>query len=278
MSRGNHDEAMSQLIAMGFDANQARESLNAHNGNLEFAVNHLLMGAGGGYSNHDPPVSYVQFHSSSSGDNASTVVGPISQYSIDNGRSACTCIALTAASMFFTTLDVTPDLLHNMILQGIQTYEQISNHDATVEHLSAEEVLQSHSSLFPLKSLGVRQGMLTNDDQSNHPLSLLVLLQSIEKERPDHDSWLVVLMTKTPETVLLCLPPKNSHGTFWLLDSHPRPQFRLDSAYAKPHSSLEELVSSLKQIFVATDLGPDISEMMAMMYNSFDLYPLKLET
>jgi hypothetical protein len=162
-----------------------------------------------------------------------------------------------------------------MITQGVATYEQLSA-SSPVEHLSAEELLEKEGSrdFFSVRSIGIWQGVLS--DQLHHPMGLKVLLDVIREEQP-RDQWMTVLLTKTPETVLLCFPPKiGPNSAFWLIDSHPRPQFGVDSAYAKLHDSLDGLWMSLQAIFPTTDLGPDIPEMMATMYNSFDLYPLLL--
>jgi hypothetical protein len=142
--------------------------------------------------------------------------------------------------------------------------------------LSAEEVLQQEQGklLFPVQSIGasIRQGVLSNDP--DHPLGLKSLLEGLRQEQ--YSEWMVILMTKTPETVLLCFPPNSvSPSSYWLIDSHPRPQLGVDTAYAKIHPDLTSLYLSLQAIFPCTDLGPDVSEMMAVMYNSFDLYPLK---
>jgi hypothetical protein len=142
--------------------------------------------------------------------------------------------------------------------------------------LSAEEVLQqdSGSQLFHVQNLGIRQGILSANP--HHPLGLESLLQILREE--ERSEWMCVLMTKPPETVLLCFPPDTvSPSSYWLIDSHPRPQLGVSSAYAKLHPTLDSLVMSLQAIFPCTDLGPDIPEMMAMMYNSFDLYPLILK-
>jgi hypothetical protein len=98
------------------------------------------------------------------------------------------------------------------------------------------------------------------------------------------------------ETVLVCLPPLSSKTTngdtttsttsssssssrddnsFILIDSHPRPQQfpGATEAYARLHSSLQSLIaSSLQVLFPYTDLGSDVPELMAAMYNQFDLY------
>ena len=187
----------------------------------------------------------------------------ISQYSVESGRSACTCIALTGANLYLQNPAISSDLLRNMVMQGVDTYQRISQSESGIDHMSAEEVLNQNA--FPLQVIGgVRQGVLSYD--SDYPLGLKALLGACQAEGAR-----VVLITKTPETVVVCL------DQFALLDSHPRPPMA-SNAYAKTHGSLEDLVQTLQSIFPPTELGSDVPEMMAMMYNSFDLYPLAIQS
>lgn len=269
---------ISQLTAMGFSAESAREALSNANGDIEVAVNRLLgvdtaaPGPTAAGPVEAPPVARAGSMEQIAG---GIITCPMSQYSVENGRSACTCIAMTAATHFLKSPSVNAEFLQNMIHEGVRNYEILSS-VSSVEHLSADEVLQKdRGQLFPLQRLGggIRQGILSNDQ--NHPLSLKSLLQGIRQE--ETNEWMVVLITKPPETVLVCFPPDSlSPSSYWLIDSHPRSHLGADSAYAKHHPSLASLILSLEALFPCTELGPDIPEMMAMMYNSFDMYPLKI--
>jgi UBA/TS-N domain. len=101
----------------------------------------------------------------------------------------------------------------------------------------------------------------------------------------DEEEWMCAIITKPPETVCVFLPPRKrvvllqESLPYVLVDSHPRPGLGIESAYAKFHSSLESLVSTLTtDIFPFTHLGCDDEEQdwMTAMYNSFDVYPLRL--
>ena len=274
----NSDEAVAQLVAMGFDPDQGKLALGQSNGNLEQAVNLLLSGS---------PLDGGE----GGGGSTTMVVGTMSQYSVDEGRSACTCIALTAASKTLENPSINQELIHSMITEGVQHYQSLSSSStSSVEHMSAEEVLQQDpaGTRFRLSSLsgGPRQGVLNRDP--NHDFGLRKSLQNIRLDQPPEE-WMAVLMTKTPETVLLLFPPPKPAAArvgaesppllFWLIDSHPRSaQLGTDTAYGKPHSTLDELCTSLEAIFPLTELGPDVPDMMSMMYNSFDLYPLARKT
>ena len=123
------DNAVAQLVAMGFDAAQGKLALGQTSGNLEQAVNLLLSGSpldGGG--------------GDGGAGSTTMVVGTISQYSVDQGRSACTCIALTAASKTLENANITPDLLQSMITEGVQHYQSLSSSStSSVEHMSAKQ-------------------------------------------------------------------------------------------------------------------------------------------
>lgn len=246
---------------------------------MEHALNYLLGEGGRATSAAD--------HSSSS---VRTIACSISQYSVDQGRSACTCIALTGAALVLqeqhlkrdsSEVMVTPELIQTMIVQGVDTYRQLNSKNTSgVEHMSAEEVLAAASDhqllgCLRLREGGVRQGLLSRD--VSHPLGLQALLEGCRSDHPS-DEWMAVLITKTPETVVVLLPPSASlNQPFVLLDSHPRPQAfgtASENGYARLHANMAGLLQSLSAIFPPTDLGPDIPELMATMYNSFDLVPL----
>lgn len=160
----------------------------------------------------------------------------------------------------------------------------------------------------------VRQGALSRD--RDHPLGMKLVLEGLVNDirierretirqnacddNMDSDTkipnvgippMICILLTKSPETVLLCLPYSDyEHDTtnnsnngvvenqqYWLIDSHPRPHLLsgVETSYAKPHNSFDSLLQSLRDMFPFTDLGPDIPSMMSDMYNMFDLYTLE---
>lgn len=268
-----------QLMEMGFDAAKAQEALTACNDNVERAIEYLFGGGGGGGPT-DAPSGGGTSSAAASLANAQDVVASISQYTMDEGRSACTCIALTAAQEFLQSpaaSTATPQFLENAIREGVTTYENLRTLSSSVEHMSAEEVLKLSAgsngsfSKLQLTAGGIRQGLLSHD--TSNPMGLQTLLEACRQEGPS-DQWMAVLITKTPETVLAVLPPPNSTGEHMVIDSHPRPQVvGGNGAYARILTSLDQVVAHLSTILPATELGPDIPEMMAMMYNSFDLYP-----
>jgi hypothetical protein len=287
------EDAVAMLTAMGFEASQATEALTVCGGNIEQAANYLLTGGvvsqGNNNNNNNARGAESSDHSSSQ-TQSRMVHSSMSQYTVNQGKSACTCMSLVAAEKFLQnskTADpvqaVSSELLQDIVTSGVAAYQRLqsSSAESSVEHLSAEEVLAAGA--FPALSLqgGIRQGILSHDD-ANNPQGLLQQLTDCRSAT----GWTCVLITKTPETVLVCLPPSSTNAAgstssaehFLLLDSHPRPQqFGAEGSYARIHDSMPGLVQSLSTIFPITDLGPDIPEMMAIMYNSFDLYPLHLQ-
>ncbi len=259
------DDKVAQLTAMGFEAVKVQEALNAVNGNVDQAVHVLLGGA-------IPPQQQQQQQQLES---SSLIHCAKSQYSVENGRSACTCIALMGAALFLSSgeTSVSSELLENMIDMGVAAYQQLPVSGTNVEHLSAEEVLQSKA-IEEFKSLvlmegGVRQGVSEWHKQIIH-WDLVPFCRNVLSP----DTWVAALITKPPETVVVLLPPSSqASGEYILLDSHPRPGLSHGS-YARSHATLEDLVQSLQAIYPVTELGNDVPEMMAMMYNSFDVYPL----
>jgi hypothetical protein len=289
------EDTVAMLTAMGFEASQATEALTICGGNIEQAANYLLTGGvvsqGNSGNNNARGTAESDHHFSSETQEPRMVHSSMSQYTVNEGKSACTCISLMTAEKFLQNSNskdpvqaVCSELLQDTITSGVAAYQRLQSSSTTgssVEHLSAEEVLAAGA--FPSLSLqgGIRQGILSHDD-ANNPQGLLQQLTDCRSAT----GWTCVLITKTPETVLVCLPPSSSSSTadagstehFLLLDSHPRPQqFGAQGSYARIHDSMPGLVHSLSSIFPITDLGPDIPEMMAIMYNSFDLYPLKLQ-
>lgn len=279
------DANMSMLKEMGFEAEKAQEALGVCDGNMERAIAFLFSGGA-----TDPPPSTSNSSTGRMSGPHQDIVATMSQYSMDDGRSACTCIALTAAQNFLlnpspTTLQ--PHFLEIAIQQGISHYNELQQSvlgsSSGVEHMSAEDVLKAASSAGtnnPFASLqltpgGIRQGILSHTNSTEHEMGLLALLTACRRDdAPNKDAWLAVLITKTPETVLAILPP-SSAPQYMVVDSHPRPGVVPgNGAYIRILSSLKDLVAHLDAILPATELGPDVPEMMAMMYNSFDLYPL----
>ena len=294
---GDVDSKIAMLVSMGFGRDQSALSLKTCGGNVERAIDSLLSGAAGvanavGNNANDNHIITDCIHCE------------ISQYSdASQGRSACTAIALVMASKLLNAITTTnnnypeglidSEFLSSSIKDGIGLHTALVGNrksDDGVEHTSVEEILHlcendnsssSNSGDGTFKQIlslleqtdEPQQGILSS--KSDHPFGLEAILYSCQ----DKHSYIAVVITKPPETVLVLLPPHFTSPTYILLDSHPRtnlisPHYPSGS-YALIHSTLSDLVASLKQIFPVTELGDDVAEMFTMMYNSFDVYQFK---
>ena len=303
----NNDDNVAILMSMGFDRTQSIHALNECQ-NLEMAINSLLSGDGGDNDQRQHQgASSLSNQISNNNDDVRAVHSDVSQYSESLGRSACTAIALTMASKFLKMMAInnntpasiiTTTFLSDSIQEGIQIYSTLSSssNDATgVEHSSVEELIRACSresngssareviiSTIQQFDFSPRQGILSNI--SDNRMGLEAVLSQCQADAIDSQAYIAVVITKPPESVLVVLPPSTSsasgsNSSYILLDSHPRPQQLIphcpSGSYALFHPTLSSLVSSIKQIFPVTELGNDIPEMMAMMYNSFDAYPFQ---
>lgn len=335
----NNDEdvpdEVATLMSMGFDREQSIQALDMAGGNLENAIDSLLMSSyggggfgGGGGGGRTSATSGVNNNSTTVAMRA--VHCNVSQYNNDtglNGRSACTAIALIMGCKLLTMMNdvrtttttttttsledyINSDFLRVSIEEGIRLHHHSLVPESGVEHASVEELLRANSissrnnnntcddSSDLLSSVrqfvhSPRQGILSNASFGDNPMGLETILSQCQFDAINQQSYIAVVITKPPETVLVLLPPPSSSSLsssststlsssshpYILLDSHPRPQqlspHYPSGSYALYHSTLRELVASLQQIFPVVELGSDVPEMMAMMYNSFDAYPFQ---
>lgn len=290
----SEDENISTLVAMGFTEEKSKEALSASSGSLERAADILLSGCGG------PILPAETNHPSRSTDTSDTVSAhsqvqttarlvhsSLSQYSDPSGKSACTSIALNLAVNFLNgeQTAVTAEYLGSSVLEGIQMYSELHAASGASEHSSVEELLAAvnlsavHSEkLAPMTMLGgsPRQGLLSN--ARDNPMGLDVVLSQCQRDAAHVNSYVAAVITKPPETILVLLPPRGQSGLpYILVDSHPRPNLCASGSYALLNSDFDGLLESSRQVFSPTELGPDVPELMAMMYNSFDVYPFVRE-
>ena len=271
------------LTSMGFDLSQAQSALDIANGDVNNAANYLLNeGATSGGIGSTVDESNGNSDTAPGASNINQVEqiqGSKSQYSYEYGRSACSFIALSAATFILQNtaggVSMTESLIDDAVHNGCNTYSEwkkMNRSNESIEHTSVEEILLSgYYSNLELPPGGIRQGMLSNNNHHG-PSSLPVLLKACQSST----DWVCVVMIKPPETVLLCLPPTTDNkNMYYLFDSHPRMmEFGSEHAYCRIHRSLTDLVHSVSAIFPIADLGPDVPEYMSSMYNSFDLYPV----
>jgi len=303
--------AFHTIVSMGFNESAAREALHRRGGNLDRAIESLLsshdetnsnptFGTNTTIHNNDGSQSSVtnntHFH------NNKIVHSEISQYTFPNGRSACTCIALSGATLglkelaqnasnaIFSREIINAELIQDAVIAGVGMYENRPITADGVEHMSVEEVLHNlpqYSADLQLIG-GVRQGIVSKNviDEEMGIRSIITACRT--DQNANCNKWMAIVMTKTPETVALFIPPptvkdgsdNESFKKFVLLDSHSRPQFMTvpGGSYAMICNSVDDLTKLLENLFPVTDLGSDVGELMSMMYNSFDMYAFQLKS
>jgi len=307
MSR--NEDKIGMLVSMGFDEGRSNVALANTNGNLDAAVNLLLFESDNNNNNgnsatstantSNPVPAAVQaaatVWNTTSHNNNKVVQASFNQYSLLNGRSACTCIALNMASQFLSMIEnyatveqlVTTSFLESNLRSGVDLYNN-RNLKSNVEHLSVEEVLTEFSSTsfnVVLKG-GVRQGILTNNNCATSSSFTEILTACRDGGTGKMNEWMGFVITKPPETICVCVPPKiqqlQQQQQFIVIDSHPRPQFQLTNCYAKFVPTMNDLIVILHEIFPFVNLqvsggggGGGGGEIMNVMYNSFDVYPLQ---
>eukprot|EP00752_Nemacystus_decipiens_P007723 g6905.t1 len=246
---------LEQIVGMGFSEDAAKAALEAHGVG---ALDALL----GVTSEASPQV----------------ISAPISQYDVENGRSACTCICLEAALHILRGYADgvgagTPESIMNYINVGVSNYEAVAAAGTlSVEHTSVAEILASvaryRDALQPASTQGTHQGLLGSAS------SIASVIREIGSLRQDKNKPVAVVITKPPETVVCFLPPEGnpaiaSAPSSWLLfDSHPRPQLGLTGASVRSFGGQDALIEALNDTFPPFDLGAEDS-VMASMYNIF---------
>jgi len=310
MASAEDDESLSLLMSMGFDSTQVQQALQIGGGNVERAVECLL---GDNNRSTSVVIGNTSRTSSGNVTTISKyaddysqlplVESEISQYSNVLGTSACTAIALTLVHNCLSQLICNKDaetvidstLLTTSVIEGIQLYNELksNNNGDGAEHASVEELmaacLSSGKSIISTLKLfpnSPRQGILSSSTSYNKHMGIEALLAQCQIDATTSadatEPYIAVVITKPPETVLVILPNNiasstNTNSKFILIDSHPRPQQLAPhfptGSYALFHPTLSSLVTSLQEIFLVTELGDGVPELMQMMYNSFDIYP-----
>ncbi|KAL7472217.1 hypothetical protein ACHAXS_012550 [Conticribra weissflogii] len=280
---------------MGFDLDQSQTALERHGGNVERAIDFLLSGN----------LTDVFQYSDPSGRSACTSIAlTMAQHALKSLREASPPAAVGNV--------INSNFLETSITEGIRNYSILKTGEDSVEHSSVEEILarannasDKNENNFRFSSLKLlenspRQGILDSHPPSTeslniNPMGIYSLLHYCQNDASRSGSgcgnFVAVVITKPPEMVLVLLPvfATNLSGSgcnidsqsYILLDSHPRPNQHYPhnpqhGSYALLHSDLSGLVRSLQEIFPVTELGPDVPEMMGVMYNSFDVYPFVL--
>jgi|UPI00049183CD hypothetical protein len=216
----------------------------------------------------------------SSGVTFSANKGTMSQFSFEDGRSACTTIACEASMLLLEHDSVEktvgteisdPDFVLKVVTEGVNQYRaQNAERSGGVEHQSCHEVLLANKKYSEtLESCGYEQSNTSIPNAFCNELKRAL-------ETSKNCGGLCCVITKPPETMVVGVHPPTGafpQGHFTVFDSHPRPSLMFQGAFMVGFNSADATASFLREIFPAVEgLG---SSMMAQMYNSFDMTMLR---
>lgn len=288
-----------ELMNMGYTSDQAEQALQVAKGDLDQAVNFLLMGESrAGFvvdvetsvslednnnhrqNDHDGDLALAaalqqaeiqeqqqrpesaMYHSTGMRSNANVpkMVATQSFLTIPGAGPFCTCMA---ASKFLNGGVMTSEGLNTMLQGGTELYRKTSGNS----EYSIDKVL---------KKFGKSHLQITGEDEPTdgvfmehdlkHDTGLRKLLAQCRIEQ--QTGWGVILMETKNDSFCICLPPKGSKNKFWYFDFVPRPIFRVPGAYARVHSSLLSLEESLESIL------KKVAQTQEKEFVSFSLYTI----
>jgi hypothetical protein len=286
-----------EMMSMGYSSQQAQQALAVSHGDLDQAINFLLMGESrtgflmeleSSFSvNDDGDLAFAaalqhaelssnqqphrpesaMYHASGMRNDANVpkMVATQSFLMTPEAGPFCTCMA---ASKFLNGGVMTSEGLNDMMQGGTELYRKTSGNS----EYSIEKVLKKFGK-SNLKIEAVVKGeeepkngvFMEHDLKHNTGLRTLMAQCRMEQET----GWGVILLETQTDSFCLTLAPKGSKNKFWLFDFTPRPMFRVPGAYARVHSSLLSLEESLESILKI------MSETQQREFVSFALYTIK---
>lgn len=296
------DGKLDELVQMGYDRRMAQQALAVSNGDMDQAVNFLLMGDSRAnfvlelqssfkYEDDAAMAAVLQqdeigtrraagvasaagaagpesnmYHPTSIRETNSDVpkmVASDSYLTTPGAGSFCACIA---ASKFLSGGIVTADFLNGILEGGIELFHKANNQEYTVD-----KILRKYGKNLRIKSVGgdndPKNGIFMPHDVQ-HTLGIRKQLALCRNQQPQ--GWQVLLL-EIPnfEAFCIALPPKGTKNKFWYLDFYPRSCFRVAGAYARVHTTLLQLEESLEEIFKKALQKSDKE------YQEFSIYMIK---
>ena len=200
-----------------------------------------------------------------------------SQYSFKDkyphAKSACTTISVFASiKLLQCLLDktiITCNHINQWIEEGVIAHESFFNSDTPVDHLDQTTVLKYFKISNTYKS---KVGYLKDDKESFEKILTDICLPLSEKsyfKNIQNDKYTAVIITKTPETIFVIIPPDNS--SFIFFDSHvaeDSTDYTVES-----FSTFHELIDRLKRKFPFNKELYDSIPQSKMNYNvEFDFF------
>jgi len=216
------------------------------------------------------------------------------------GSSSCTPIAVQFAVTFLRALalcsysgsgeqrNITPniyELMTEATLEGISSYSAIAGDTISAystTHLSVEEYMiqAPHLTTLLRKTGGPYQHLLTETGCFRSMFQQAVNELNASNMSPSSSSiYMAIIITKPPETVVVFIPVGSrstsveSRLSYYLFDSHSRPQLGIEGSYVVKCGTEAALISRLKSLFPPLMDGDGVGEeenYMTWMYNSFE--------
>ena len=203
-----------------------------------------------------------------------TLIAPTSQFTLPEGRSACTTIACEAAFLMTMTMEQNGGVdattfedvskIVSVIADGVAEYKVI-NANAAAEHMSCGEVM-----IMSQKYSKVMEQVIMVQGSTEGSTAFVEELDKAMEGAQEDKAPVCAVITKPPESVVVYC---HQNGTYVLFDSHPRQTLGIQGAYVCGFASSAGCAAFLRGIFPAVaGLGDG---MMAQMYNSFEFTVLR---
>lgn len=292
------DIQLREIVEMGYSEEVARNAVRVANGDVNQAINYLLMdeSRAGFHVEHDTSdqidddvavaLLLQEEELYFAGTNAPLRNGPESaMYHATNNRSQidvprmvvseaflttdgagpfCACMA---ASKFLNGGVVTAAFLNDILAGGIELFRKGNSQQCDVGQV-LKKYGKSNLGIDAISGEGEPKAAVFLLSDPNHTLGIRKQLALCRNQQST--GWQVLIL-EIPSFATLCiaLPPKGSKNKFWYLDFQPRSCFRVTGAHARVHSTMLQLNESLEAIFRGL-LGASTQE-----YANFSIYMIK---
>jgi len=267
---------LEELVGMGYDRRHAEQALSVSGGDMDQAINFLLMGESrsefipqsdsslsrNAEQNNDTDLSLAtalqqeelnqQIRQPESGMYRPTsthrgevprMVATDSFLTTPGSGPFCTCVA---ASIFLDGGFITAESLNSMLQGGIELFRKANGNTKSIDKILSK---------FGKSRLGIeavakndeepKQGVFMEHDlKHNVGLRKLIAQCRIQQEA----GWGILLLETDTDSFCIAMPPKGTTNKFWYFDFLPRSQFRVPGAYARVHNSMLQMEESLESI------------------------------
>jgi hypothetical protein len=184
------------------------------------------------------------------------IEGTISQFNLENGKSACTVISLESAATLLPMLEshspITPTIINDLVNSGTAEYTRIGLNEGSLMTIVWEEYNKKH----------LLTDVIGIDDPESFSIAFLTsnptafndMIDDAYQRIADKTKYSALIIIKSPETVAVFIPPEKSSQPFFLFNSHSKPEMGYNNAYLIGGSA-EFIIAHLKQIFPMIELN-----------------------